>query len=216
MHCTVRLQLEDVAGPHGSEFADAPEVVPDQVHDHGVLGTVLFGGEEASAGFLVLFLPSPTARRSLHGAARDCRSASLEEEFGGRRQDVEPAQIEVGGIGRPLRRAQASVERQGVPCEGGPQADRVVDLVDGAISDGVTDQPDAAMVLRGFDVGRPFAQVEGSVRRHHFKRRRAERRHPLVGLLQGYGPFEDSEPQEREWPALTDPERRVEGRRRFV
>ncbi len=45
MYGSERLQLEDVTGLYGSDFTDAPEVVPDQVHDHGVLGAIFFRGE---------------------------------------------------------------------------------------------------------------------------------------------------------------------------
>ena len=109
-----RRELPDGLEPFGLEHlgpsdrarrGDPAQVVAEQVDDHRVLGAILHRRRESLADRVVLLEPAAARRRALHRPRREQVAVQPEEELGRRRQDPEPAGVQVRAIARLVARS---------------------------------------------------------------------------------------------------------------
>ena len=204
------LRLEHLAPPNRPDARHPSEIVPQQIHDHRVLGALLDRTAQPRADRLVLREPATARRGALHRLGRDRAPVDPEEQLRGGREDAVPAEVEVRRVGTALRVAEVAIEALRVAGDAGAEPEREVDLIGVARRDVVMDPLDRGVVRLAIDRRSP-----GACRwRRRLVRRSRERRF-LARLEQG-------EPCERElgerigFGPRPDPQRRVEARSCFV
>ena len=110
----VALGLPEPRHPDRPDPGDPAQVVAHHVHDHHVLGPLLLGGAQAGRLQPVLDQRQPARRGPLHRAAGQQVVLEAEAEFGGRREDGEPAGVDKRRVPRPLGSRESGEARERV------------------------------------------------------------------------------------------------------
>ncbi len=97
------LQREQLRHPHRPWHAHPGEIVPEQVDDHQILGTILFALDEGASEVRIVFRPNAPGAGSLDRPRLDrAIDTDLEESFGGCAHHRESRRLEVRGERRGL------------------------------------------------------------------------------------------------------------------
>ena len=148
--------------------ADAPgarnasDIVPDDIHDHDVLGSLLLRRSKSVAHRMVGRCVQSTSHGALHGSRADDLAASLEKELGRRRQDLRVADLEIGGIASALREPHPLVERKWWAVQRGGEGNREVHLVDVARLDQRVNRGDPVRVLAIGHLAGEHRRIDGA------------------------------------------------------
>jgi hypothetical protein len=138
----VALDLEQRRRLDRPELGDSPEIVPQQIHDHHILGPVFLGAGQGVPQRLVLVESASARARPFHGPRHDPVTCPLEKEFRRGREYPPLSHIQIGAVGSLLGCAEALIEREAVSRDFCVQSHRVVDLIDGPGRDGFLDRAD--------------------------------------------------------------------------
>lgn len=114
MRRRVGFSREQLRRPHRTWTADAREVVPQQVHDHEVLGPLLGVRAEFGEPGVVVVRVAPARRRALHRPGGGLAVGHIQEQLGREREDPAVAGGDEAAVGHRLAGAQRAVERQRV------------------------------------------------------------------------------------------------------
>ncbi len=185
----IALHLEQRSDRDAADLGDAAEIVAQHVDDHDVLGAVLLGRLERGHLARVLLGRAAARGRALHRPGRQRPPVTPEEELRRRGHDRETAEIEVGGVARPLHRHQPHEELERVLVERRQQGEREVRLVAVARRDPLVQPCDDRRVARcgkrrlparreAAGPARGGAARTPGARRRHPARRGAVHRHP--------------------------------------
>ena len=199
----VALDLEERGHLHAADLGHLPEVVPQHVHDHQVLGPLLLRLAQAGGLGLVLLHGDSPRRRPLHRPRGEEASLEAEEELRRGARHREAAEVHERRVAGPLRRQQPGEERERLLGERRAEREGEVDLVGVAPGDALVDAGEGPGVAGLVERGLP-ARGRGRGARVGPRRLDLARR------------FEDPEPDERGPVGIGRPRREAEGRRRLV
>ena len=209
-HGFVSLQVEHVAPRDRARSRHPAQVVAQQVDDHGVLRAVLHRTAEALGHLEVLGGPAPTRRGAFHRTGRQRVAVDPEEQFRRRRQHPVAAQVEVAGVGAPLRVAQVPIQAAFVALHLGSEPQGVVHLIGVARCDVFVDRADGAVVGLAIDRRPPGA------RRHGFGVGLGLGERGLLAALEHREPRQGQLLERVCGCSCSHGEGRIEARRRFV
>ena len=111
---TEPLRLHEARHPHGADPRDPADVVPAQVHQHGVLGSLLRVGSEIPLQLLVLRSGGAARPRAGDGPHCHLSRVHLDEKLRRGAEQLAAAEPQVEVIRRGRGRAQGPVEREPV------------------------------------------------------------------------------------------------------
>jgi hypothetical protein len=89
------LDLHELSYSNGSELGDTPDVVPAEVYQHHVLGSLFRVGEQIRSQQVVTVTRDTAAARSGDGTKRHSRGRYADEQLGRAADDLEPVQQQV-------------------------------------------------------------------------------------------------------------------------
>ncbi len=151
----IALDVEQVRDPHAAGARHAPQIVPDHVDDHHVLGALLVGLTQASGVLDILFEPQPARSRALHGARFDPIAGAMKEELRRGTADRPFPCIYVRPERRGLSARELQEQRVGIRLQLRPQPIGVIDLIRVAVPNQLLEFCEHSCVLVGRDTRRP-------------------------------------------------------------
>ena len=201
----VALHLPQARNRDRAGRRDAPEIVPQQVDDHDVLGPFLGVGGELFGKGPVLLEPAAARARPLHRPRPQPSLSQGEEELRGSGQNRVRPDVDEGAVTGALGRADIVVESEEVPGDRGAQAGGEVDLVGVAGGDEAVDLLHRGGVRGPLHRRLPGAGGTGAC---------LGGRRQIPGRLPAFG--EQAEPEQGQGPGGAGAHRLVDARGRLV
>src|SRR5215831_13990421 len=108
-HMRIALYSEEFLDFDGAVFANATEIIAAKVHEHDVLGALLFAREHFAFEALVFGFVFAAPPRARDGAIEDVSSLDFDEHFRRTANDSHIVELKIEQIGRGIERAQLAI-----------------------------------------------------------------------------------------------------------